>query len=223
MASAVAGGPGRRALIFAAGRLGDPERIRRLVHPRPDDLIICADAGAAHALALGLRPDLVLGDFDSLPPDLATRLAADGIPHERVPAAKDETDTHLALRAALDRGADELVLLGAVGSRLDHSLANVLLLPGLPPGVRAVLVDEQNILRLLPPGGSLRLTGRPGDFISLLPLSPEVTGIAVSGLRYDPAGRLGWGESRGVSNELTGTAAEVRTTDGWLLVIQARD
>lgn len=212
-----------RALVFAAGRLGDAERVRRLVRPLDSDLIICADGGAAHALAMGLRPQLVLGDFDSLSPALRAELAGQGIPLRSVPAAKDETDTHLAILTALEQGAGELVLLGAVGSRLDHTLANLILLPAFAAAVPCTVVDERNIIRALPPGGSTTLHGRPGEVVSLVPLSPEVTGIRVRGLRWDPAGRLAWGESRGISNEFSGHQAEVATAAGWLLVIQAWD
>lgn len=213
----------RRALVLAAGRLGDPERIRRMIAPRPDDLIICADGGAAHALALGLQPHVVLGDFDSLPAGVRRQLETLGIPMQAVPAAKDETDTHLALMTAVARGAGEILLLGAVGTRLDHTLANILLLPGVAGAAAVTVVDERNILRVLPPGGSVELHGRPGEVVSLLPLSPVVTGIRVEGLRWDPAGRLAWGESRGVSNEFTGERARVAAAEGWLLVVQAWD
>lgn len=213
-----------RAIVVAAGALGDPDRIRRLVDPRPDDLVICADGGAAHALALGLVPHLLLGDFDSLDPAVRARLAAQGVPVQQVPWDKDQTDTHLALQAALERGARELVLLGALGSRWDHSLANVLLLPGLPAGVVARVVDDHNVIHLVGPGGVLDLAGAPGERVSLLPLTPVAAGIWTEGLRWPLAGdALRWGESRGVSNEFLGTQARVRVEEGWLLVVQAWD
>lgn len=211
-----------RAIILSAGEVADYRRIRELVQPRPDDLILCADGGGAHALALGLQPHLLLGDFDSLPADLRARLAASGAAVEQVPAEKDQTDTHLAIAAALDRGATELVLVGCIGSRLDHTVANLLLLPGLP--VPATVVNERNIARVVGPGGSVDLQGRPGETFSLLPLTPAVTGVDAEGCKWPLRGaRLTWGMSLGVSNQLGPAGARVRVGDGWLLVIQAWD
>lgn len=212
-----------RAIVFAAGEVSDYGRIRDLVRPAPDDLIICADGGGAHALALGLRPHLLLGDFDSLPADLRERLVAQGTPVEQVPVEKDQTDTHLAVAAALACGAGELVLVGCVGSRLDHTVANLLLLPGLP--VPATVVNERNIVRVLGPGGALELRGRPGEFFSLLPMTPEVTGVEAQGCYWPLHGaRLTWGSTLGVSNRLgPDGVARVRCGAGHLLVVQAWD
>lgn len=213
-----------RALIFAAGEIRNYRRIRELIQPRADDLVICADGGGAHAIALGLRPHLLLGDFDSLPPDLQAQLAALGAGVEQVPVEKDQTDTHLAVAAALARGATELVLAGGIGSRLDHTLANVLLLPELP--VPATLLNEQNVVRVLGPGASLTLAGRPGETFSLLPLTPAVTGVEAEGCRWPLQGaRLTWGSTLGVSNRLgpDGAARIQVHGSGWLLVMQAWD
>ena len=114
-------------------------------------LIVAADGGAAKAELLGLRPDVVVGDLDSLAPETRERLRADGVDIRAHPADKDESDTHLALREALARGASQLVLIGALGGvRPDHALANLLLL-GLPDlaGRQVVLLDGPSSVRVM--------------------------------------------------------------------------
>lgn len=211
-----------RAVIFAAGEIGDRSRIRRLLDPA--DLVICADGGIRHALALGLTPHLLLGDFDSAAPELLEAVAAQGVPVVRVPVEKDETDTHLALQAALERGATEIILAGGLGGRVDHLLSNLLLLPGLPAEVAVIVVDDRNLIRLLRPGGRITVPAAAGEYLSLLPLSPEVRGVVARGVRWPLDGAtLCWGASLGVSNRVVAPAAEVGVDEGYLLVISSRD
>lgn len=211
-----------RALIFSGGQIADYDAVRPYLSPA--DLVVAADSGARHALALGLVPDLAVGDFDSGGPELLAQLRSMAVPVQTMPREKDLTDTHLAVRAALERGATELVLLGATGDRLDHTIANLLLLPGLPGGVSAIMVDSKNVIHLLAGPGRLQLAGRAGDFVSLLPLSPRVDGISTDGLKYALTdASLVWGESVGTSNEMVGPAAGVAAAAGHLLVIQSRD
>jgi len=211
-----------RAVIFSAGQVTDYGRIRTFVGE--PDLVLCADGGGRHAVALGVTPDLVLGDFDSIAPDLLQDVARRGIPIVRVPVEKDLTDTELALREAVSRGATSITLVGASGDRLDHTISNVLLLPGLPHEVQVTLVDDKNCVRLLRPGGGLSVAGRAGEYISLLPLTPEATGVTVSGVKWPLSeATLRWGESLGVSNQFIGVSATVSVRTGHLLVISARD
>lgn len=211
-----------RVVLFAAGQVTDYTRIRSFLGE--PDLIICADGGVRHAVALDLTPDLVLGDFDSIAPDLLRDVTERGIPILRVPVEKDQTDTELALREAVGRGAREILMVGASGDRLDHTLSNVLLLPGIPSGVQVSLVDDKNLVRLLRPGDAATVAGRPGEYLSLLPLTPEATGVSITGVKWPLAdATLRWGESLGVSNQLADAAATVSVRTGLLLVISARD
>lgn len=195
------------------------------------DLVIAADAGAERCRALGLRPDLVVGDFDSAPPGLAEALLADGIPLERAAAEKDESDLELALRAACERGADEVVALGALGGpRVEHLLAAIdLLVVAAGEGVAASIVDERSEIRLLAaPAGfaapaRLEIHGEPGDFVSLFPWGGDVIGVTTQRLRYPLRDeRLAVGPSRGLSNELLEPVGVVSCRGGALLVVHTR-
>jgi len=188
-------------------------------------LVIGADGGAAHALALGWRPDLVIGDLDSLAPEDADRLALAGVPLERWPVAKDESDLELALRAALRRSPAPVTVLGALGGpRLDHELANVwlLALPAADRGRRVTLLDARSRVRLLRGPGDLELQGRAGDLVTLLPFAGPARGVRTTGLAYRLDGAtLAVGPSRGLSNVRMGERAAVSLERGRLLIVES--
>lgn len=226
-------GSARGALVVADGDV--PRRaVLDAVWPGWADevgLVIAADGGWEKAASIGILPDLLVGDADSLPEERFDELAAAGVPIERSPAAKDESDTELAIRAALQRGATHVTVLGALGGkRFDHALANVGLL-GLPgPGqVEIELLDGTTRVRLLrapaAEGGpaSLSLSGETGDLVSLLPLGVPAYGITTEGLLYPLRGEtLPPGPARGLSNVRTAADASVTLRQGSLLVIETR-
>ncbi|MDQ7008635.1 MAG: thiamine diphosphokinase [Acidobacteriota bacterium] len=185
------------------------------------DLVIAADGGAAHCLGWGLSPRVVIGDNDSLATEAAARLERRGTRFLRYPPEKDATDLELALDEALDRGAESIDLFGVLGGRWDHTLAN-LLLPARPkyaPARIRAWADDQ-WLHWLHPGRELRVHGRPGLRVSLLPLGGDAREVVTRGLRFPLAGEtLDHARSRGVSNAMTGRQATVRLGGGVLVVI----
>lgn len=192
------------------------------------DLVIAADGGARHAERLGVTLDLWVGDGDLLGDEGIAALAAAGVPIERSPVDKDQTDLELAVDAALARGAQGLVIVGALGGeRVDHALANVALLARADlAGRPAVLLDGSarvSLVRAPDPAGApatVVLTGRPGTTVSLLPLGGDVAGVTTDGLVYplddEP---LLLGSARGVSNVVARAGASVTVRRGLLLVI----
>src|SRR5512146_1557261 len=220
------------ALILADG---DASARRELdaAWPGWDDaigLVVAADGGARHAEALGVTIDVWVGDGDSIDPVLLDALTARGVPLERSRPDKDESDTELAVLAALRRGADGVVIVGALGgTRLDHSLANIglLALPALA-GRPAMLVDAHSRVSLIqapgPDGAPIerRLIGRPGDVVSLLPVGPGVTGVTTAGLAYPLRDEpLPEGPARGLSNVRLADSAGVTVRHGLLLVVES--
>jgi thiamine pyrophosphokinase len=194
-----------------------------------DPYVVAADGGARHAATLGLAIDRWVGDGDSLGEDELAGLASAGVPIDRSPFDKDESDTELAVRAALASRPDAITILGALGGpRLDHALANLALLE-LPElrdlDVRIVAADARVRLLIAPvPGGgaaTLALEGRTGDTVSLLPVGGDATGVTTADLAYplrDEA--LLSGPSRGLSNRRTAPSASVTLRSGRLLVIE---
>jgi thiamine pyrophosphokinase len=187
-------------------------------------LVVAADGGAIKAEQLGLTPHVVVGDGDSLPAARADELRGAGVEVLMHPVAKDESDTELAVREALSRGATSITVLGAFGgARLEHSIANLLLLT-LPElaGVDACLVDGPSTVRVIGLTGRARLEvrGVPQDFVSLLPLSDAVAGITTGGLRFPlTEATLSQGPARGLSNELIAAHGSVTTRSGRLAVV----
>jgi thiamine pyrophosphokinase len=185
------------------------------------DLVIAADGGAARLHQAGRRPDLVVGDLDSLSPEAKGRLEAHGVTFEVHPHEKPATDGELALQAAVARGADEIVIVGAFGGgRLDHLIGNLLLLAHEDfAAVDVAIRTEQATFRALLGPGILELEGAPGDWVTLTPLSEVAKSVTTDGLRY-PLHRedLVRGSTRGVSNELTGPRGSVELAAGLLLV-----
>jgi thiamine pyrophosphokinase len=194
-------------------------------------LIVAADGGWDKAASLGLRPDLLVGDADSLPEARFAALAAEGVPIERSPTDKDESDAELALLAALRRGATHVTVLGALGGkRFDHALANVglLSLPD-PEDAEVELLDGATRVRLVrapATGGgavSYPLAGATGDLVSLLPLGVPAVGVTTAGLLFPLLDEtLALGPTRGLSNVRIAADAGVTLRDGRLLVIETR-
>ncbi len=206
-----------KALILANGLLAYPDQVRALA--RVADLLVAADGGCQHALALNLRPHLVVGDLDSLPLGTQRALEADGVILLRYPPAKDETDLELALRQAAARGADEIVLCAALGGRTDQTLANVLLL-ALPEleRRRCSIVEGEEAVFLIRSG--VEVAGEPGDLLSLIPIGGDCHDIWTEGLEYPLAGgSLYLARARGISNVFTAPRARVRVGQGMLLAV----
>lgn len=193
-------------------------------------LVVAADGGARLAAQLDVAIDLWVGDGDSLGEDELAALVAAGIPVERTRYDKDESDTELAILAALRLGADRLVIVGALGGpRFDHALANIglLAMPELA-ATPATIVDGRSrigLLRAPGPDGSAverRLVGRPGDLVSLLPLGARVDGVTTAGLAYPLVDEpLLAGRTRGLSNMRTADAATVTVRLGSLLIVES--
>jgi thiamine pyrophosphokinase len=197
-----------------------------------DPLVVTADGGWEKALTLGLVPDILVGDADSLAPDrYAAAVATPGLEVHRAQVAKDESDGELALLAALKRGATHVTVLGALGGRrFDHALANVGLLALPDPATATMeLLDATTRVRLLrapaADGGeaTLELRGAVGDLVSLLPLGATAEGVTTHGLAYPLAGEeLCPGPARGLSNVRTSATASVSLRRGSLVAVETR-
>jgi thiamine pyrophosphokinase len=187
------------------------------------DLVIAADSGAEWLEGLGIRPDLLIGDMDSVDPGLLERLRNDGVTIERHPPDKDASDAELAVVRAISDGADEVAIVGALGGgRVDHELANLLLLADSRwRGHRLQIVRGRTIAQAVHGGETLQLTGAEGDLVTLLAVGGDAWGVRTEGLRYPLAGEaLGLGGSRGLSNQVEQAPASVSLERGTLLVVE---
>ena len=203
-----------RAVILAGGAMRDYAYMRQFI--QPEDYIIAADSGYRHAVALGIRPHVLLGDFDSLD------ILPEGIEILRHPAKKDQTDSELAMNWAVKQGAAQILLLGGIGTRMDHTMSNILLLVQfLARGVAVEMIDEHNHIWIT--NTALQIAGEAGQLLSLLPLT-TCEGVNTRNLEYPlKDATLEVGYSLGVSNIIAKSPAEIRLERGTLLVMKCRD
>lgn len=188
---------------------------------RGANAIICADGGANAATTQGWCPDVLVGDMDSVAPDVLADLGSSGCVLRRYSPRKDETDLELALTEAAGRGATDIVVLGATGGRVDHTIANIMLL-SMPilVGRRVRIFDRDTEVMLIRDEGYVH--GCPGDTVSLIPVGGDARGVTTQGLEWKLDGdTLSFGYARGVSNVLTAHVARIAIREGLLLATHA--
>lgn len=216
VAETVSGG---KCVVLAALYAGEePDFLRR----EEGDLLICADRGYAAARSFGLAPDLVVGDFDSMPADRLTE--ADRGRTLFLPRAKDDTDTAVCVAEGRKRGYRIFRVGGGLGGRLDHTLANLQLAADCAlRGESLWLCDARNRASVLAPGAYV-LPRMPGRYLSLMAYTEEVRGVTLTGARWplDGAALLSR-RALGVSNEWTAEEARLSFAEGLLAVFFSGD
>lgn len=208
-----------RCIIFANGTLPDPTAAQRLL--RSDDFLLAADGGTRHILDLGRTPSIIIGDLDSATFDLQPLTDA-GTQIIQHPRDKDETDLELALDHALQNGYREIVIVAALGDRLDQTLANIALLSD--PRLAALDVRlADGVEQAFFCRARSEVEGRRGDIVSLIPWGGEVRGVRTEGLRWPLSNEtLHPHKTRGISNEMTGDVAIIQIDSGLLLIVHRR-
>ena len=206
-----------KAFIYTGGNIF-PENITE--HPKGDDLIIAADGGFLNAKRLGVTPNILLGDFDSI----KEKDIPESVQLLRVPAEKDFTDTQLAVDTALKNGANEIVIVGGLDGRLDHTLSNLGILEDLSAKrVFAVILDGKNRIRYI--NATSTLVARSGyRYLSLLCLSDKAKGVSVEGCKYPlKNATLERKFQYAVSNEIEGNCALISVRKGGIYVLESAD
>ena len=210
----------QRVLIFANGDLPDLNKVRALL--RLDDFIICADGGTRHALALGLRPDLIIGDMDSIKSEVFQQLRESGVDAELFPRDKNETDLELAIDKATELDAGEMIIVAALGGRMDQALGNVSLLSA-PRLSRLNVRFDDGVEEIFFCRDHVHVEGRRGDIVSLIPWGGPAYGVQTENLKWQLDGEtLHPDRTRGVSNEMLSGVATVSINSGLLLVTHTR-
>lgn len=215
----------RKILIISGGSISD-EFAKEWIGQYQPDFTIVADSGMEFMRRVGLVPDMIIGDFDSVKADtLDFFKEQSGIVFKELNPVKDDTDTEFAIRQAISLGPKEITILGATGTRLDHVLGNVALLGiGLQEQVAIQLVDAHNRIRMIDKSLYLTKAEQFGNFVSLLPYSGEVKHVTLKGFKYPlEAYTMGSFSSLGISNEIVEEKAEILFEEGILLVIESRD
>jgi thiamine pyrophosphokinase len=208
-----------RAIIFANGDLPNLEKARALL--RDDDFIIAADGGTRHVLALGKIPNIIIGDLDSATFDLRP-LTEKGTQVIRFSTDKNETDLELAIQHALTLNPEQVIIIAALGGRLDQTLGNIALISDLRPSTLDLRLDD-GIEEVFFCRGHVQVNGAVGDLVSLIPWQGEVTGVVTTDLKWPLRDEVLYPhKTRGISNEMLGDTAEVQIKSGSLLVVHRR-
>lgn len=208
-------------LIVTNGNIAKHEKLRREIPAA--EFIICADGGIKHMSKLGLWPDLIVGDFDSAKKDELENYIKAGVRIIRVSSDKDKTDTHIAIDYAIEAGATSVTMLGALGSRFDHSYANVMLLYRLmKSGINSRILDGHN--NIIMSGSDIEIEGNAGQTLSLLPFGGNACISETQGLKYPIVNRvLPIDDPYGISNIFALPKAVINIKSGWVLAILAWD
>ena len=212
-----------RTVIVANGTIDHPAQARALISS--GDLLIAVDGGALHCLALGVKPDVVIGDLDSLPDAHQSDLETSGVDFIVHPRDKDLTDLELALDYAISKGAREILLLGLLGGRLDQTLGNLLLLSRQEWNrARLVVAHGYDRAYLVRSGEFISIKGQIGDLVSLIPLSPIISGVSIKGLKWPlSSAQIHFGSTLSISNEMVAPTARIEVGNGQLLVVHRQN
>ena len=210
-----------KILILTGGDF-DPVFASSYIKEWKPDKIIAADRGLLAVRELGLTPDAILGDFDSCSREVMDQFETKD--KLLVPCEKDDTDTGLAMQKAVSMEADEILVIGAAGTRLDHVLGNIgQLVYAFRKGVKAQMVDGHNRITVLEHCHRVEKEQQFGQYISLIPLY-EAKVVTLQGFKYPlNDDTLVFHESWGISNELSADYGEIRFRSGTLLMIESRD
>ena len=212
----------KKACIITGGDVSE-QFLSAYLEKHPSELRIVVDGALEITHGLGVKPDYIVGDFDTVNQKLLEYYDKDII--LRHPPEKDQTDTELAIETALRNGCNQLVFFGATGSRLDHSLGNIFLLEHLlKQGIEAEILNENNRLYLKNHDFLLKRKEARGDFVSLLPLTETVENVTLRGFKY-PVEHLTFYREKtlGISNEITEEEANVEFSKGIFIVVESQD
>lgn len=221
-----------KVLLITGGEV-DLEFVQKYTGSIDYDTVICADSGLNTAYCLKIPVQYFMGDFDSVDPQILEAYrngkvaGSEACEWVRYPKEKDYVDTQLVIEWILEQGALEIHILGATGGRLDHFLANVniLMLP-LKKGIPAYIVDPQNRIRLMDDTLRIKREELYGKYLSLLPITTQVTGVTLKGLKYLIEDyTLEVGIARAISNEMdeSSDVAQIQMKSGVLIVVESKD
>lgn len=210
-----------KAFIYVGGSVY-PDNITE--HPKSDDICIAADIGAENAKILGDIPDIIVGDFDSSKLEILKK----DFPKAEitvVPAEKDFTDSELAIETAIRKGATEIVIIGGLDGRLDHTLTNISLLESLSKsGIYVIITNGKNRLRYIESTSTL-IPKSHFKYLSLIPQTDKIKGVTILGCKYPLENATLKKDSHGltVSNEITENCAFIAVKKGGLLIVESSD
>ena len=209
----------KRAVIFVNGNLSDLSQAKKII--TKEDFLVAADGGVKHVLKLGLIPQTIIGDFDSISTSLRKKLEKSKIEWIKYPKKKDKTDFELALDYCLEKKFNEIIIFGILGDRVDHFIANIFLLAKIQTenkSIKIKIVEGKKEIYIL--DKEIVINGQIGDEVSIIPVSEKLEGVVTEGLEYQLNNELlSFGSTKGISNVLNKTLAKITVKQGVALVV----
>lgn len=210
-----------KALIVANGSINNVQMLSEI--EKEYDFILAADGGANHCRRAGILPNSIIGDLDSISEETLKISKVNNIPIEKFPAKKDSTDTELSIDYLINKGYNEIDLIGVIGSRMDHTLGNILLLNKLhEKDIKGKLIDENNTIYLV--DKSLELTKEYNLFLSIIPITNTGAVLTLEGFEYElDKFKLEFSSTQGISNRIKEDRGRIIVHEGTCLVFVSRD
>ena len=211
-------------ILIISGGSFKRERTEDYLKSKNFDFIIAADSGGEYAASLGLRPDLLIGDMDSVSKETIEALENAGSTVNEFEPEKDATDFDLALQKAASLKPEKITVVGLTGNRLDHTLTSFYCaLKVFKEGIDCEIIDSNNRIYFKDNDFEIERSKQYGDFVSLVPVTESVT-VSIKGMRYSLEERKVYsGESLCQSNEITDEKAVIKIKDGVVAVIESMD
>lgn len=217
--------PNKKVLILTGGNVNH-DFLLQFLQEEPCEQLICVDGGLLHAYQLGLNVDFIVGDFDTIDKEILRYYKEETeVPIRAFNPVKDSTDTDIALCLALSWNPESIVIIGGIGTRMDHTLGNIhILKKALVKGTKAYLIDEHNRISMLDKPKVMKKENTYGNYISFLPFTEKIENLSLRGFKYPLKNcTMVNGESLGVSNEIIDETAFIEFRKGILLMIESRD
>ncbi len=211
----------KTALIIGNGEETDKIIIENIHY----DCVICADGGLDKAKAYGIVPDIIIGDFDSVNLSVLKHYEMLNIPVEKFPSEKDSTDMELAVEFAISKGYNNIVLSGATGSRLDHTIGNIMLMERCYKiGVIITIIDNNNEMKIISDNTDLFIDYKEGYYISIIPITDFIFGLNLEGFKYNLNNvNVQRGSTLCISNKITDKKGKITLNQGTAIVFISKD
>lgn len=206
-------------LVALNGEIKNHKHIRSVVDKYNIGFIVCADGGVNHIDEMGLIPDMLIGDMDSAKKDIVEKFEKSGVKLLKYPPAKDEIDGQLAVDKAIELNPTGIIIIGAMGKRIDQTMASFHLLKRVnDKAINGLIIDEETIVRVI--SNKTFVNGEIGDIVSIIPFGGTVKGITLSGFQYPLKGAtMDYGYPYGISNVVISKDSFIDMSDGELLFI----
>jgi thiamine pyrophosphokinase len=205
--------------------IGNGEEVNKsIINNIKYDYVICADGGLEKVKNYGMIPDIIIGDLDSTAPDVLKQYEKN-IPVEKFPSEKDLTDMELAVEFAVSKGYRSIALTGATGTRLDHTLGNIMLMEKYyKDGVNIIIIDNNNEMKIISDNAEFSIEYREGYYVSIIPITENIQGLYLEGFKY-PLNNVNVqrGSTLCISNQIKGNKGKIKLRQGTAIVFISRD